>query len=68
MDKITYILRHRQLNLLEDGVIHVAAYPNFFPVCYRNKTGVWKGLDVDILKDFAKKANLKIVLPRNHNI
>jgi len=50
---------HRDLDLLQHGILTVAAYPHFFPVCYE-KNGKVKGSDVDIIKRFAKLARVKV--------
>jgi ABC-type amino acid transport substrate-binding protein len=56
---ILSMLKQRQLNTLKPGFLLVAAYADFFPVCYmRGK--VISGLDVDILKAFGKAAGLKV--------
>lgn len=56
---VQHILRHRELDLIEDGVLTVAAYPNFYPICYK-RGKVLKGLDVDVMRGFAKDAGLKV--------
>ncbi len=58
---VDYIIRHRDLDLVHDGQLTVAAYANFYPVCYKEK-GKIKGLDVDIMQHFCKIAGLKLVL------
>lgn len=58
---ILNIIKNRTLKTLKPGVLKVAAYANFYPVCYK-KNGKWKGIDVDILKMFCKYAHLKLVL------
>jgi hypothetical protein len=55
--KIENIVRKRQLNLLENGKLKVAAYTQFFPVCYLENNQL-KGLDVDIITKFAETAGL----------
>jgi len=60
-DVIKNIIRNRTLCTLKPGVLKVAAYANFYPVCYR-RNGKWKGLDVDLLTMFCQVADLKLEL------
>lgn len=53
------IFHNSVLKTIKPGVLTVSAYANFFPVCYKEK-GVLKGLDVEIMKEFARLCNLKI--------
>lgn len=57
---VPYIVGHRELTLLEAGVLTVAAYPHFFPVCYHDASGDLAGLDVDIMKRFAAQAGIQV--------
>lgn len=58
---IPYIISHRELTTIKTNTLTVAAYPHFYPICYYNSRGNLAGLDVDILKKFAKEAKLDIV-------
>ena len=58
---IPYIISHRELTTIKANTLTVAAYPHFYPICYYNSRGNLAGLDVDILKKFAKEAKLDIV-------
>jgi ABC-type amino acid transport substrate-binding protein len=60
-DVIKQIIKQRTIHTLTPGVLRVAAYANFYPVCYR-KNGKWRGLDVDLLKMFCKVAGLELEL------
>lgn len=60
-DIVKKILQNRTINTIKPGVLKVAAYANFYPVCYKNN-GAWKGLDVDIMKSFCKYTGLKLQL------
>lgn len=53
------IFHNSSLKTVEPGVLTVSAYANFYPVCYE-KNGVLKGLDVEIMKEFAKLCKLKV--------
>jgi len=55
------IARKRDIKTLKKGTLTVSAYANFFPVCYTEK-GVIKGLDVEIMEEFSKFCNLKLVI------
>lgn len=57
---IPYIVGHREVKTITKGVLTVAAYPHFYPVCYTDKKGNLTGLDVDLIKNFAQQAGLKI--------
>lgn len=48
------------MQLVEQGVLTVAAYPHFYPVCYINKSNEIDGLDVTIINKFAKYAGLLV--------
>jgi len=54
------ILQHHGIELVKEGQFTVAAYPHFYPVCYRDTKGNFAGLDVEIMKDFAKTIELPI--------
>ena len=56
---VKYMIGHRDFNLITPGTLTVAAYPHFFPVCYKSH-GKIQGLDVDLIKSFAKMAKLKV--------
>jgi ABC-type amino acid transport substrate-binding protein len=58
---IPYIISHRDINTIKPNTLTVAAYPHFYPICYYNSAGNLAGLDVDIMKKFAKEAKLNIV-------
>ena len=58
---IPYILSHRDLDTIKSNTLTVAYYPYFYPVSYNNSRGNAAGLDVDIIKLFAKQAKLDIV-------
>jgi membrane-bound lytic murein transglycosylase MltF len=53
------MLSHRDYDTVRDGVLTVSAYANFYPVAYK-KNGHLQGLDVDIIKGFAKWADLDV--------
>lgn len=53
------IIKNRSLNLIRPGTLTVAAYANFYPVCYK-KNNTIQGFDVDLLVKFCKKAGLEI--------
>lgn len=55
------IFHKSNLKTIYPGVLTVSAYANFYPVCYLNKRGKIQGLDVEIMKEFAKLCKLKIV-------
>jgi len=59
-DKIHYILRKRKLNTLTSGVLKVAAYVQFYPVCYLDKNNEIKGFDVDLINEFAKIVGCRV--------
>jgi len=52
----------RTYDLIEPGKLIVAVYANFYPIAYKTRTGELAGLDVDIMKSFAKAAKLELVL------
>ena len=58
--KINHILRNRKLNTLTNGVLKVAAYTQFYPVCYLDENKEIKGFDVDLIKKFAEIAGLEV--------
>jgi ABC-type amino acid transport substrate-binding protein len=53
------IFHHSILNTIVPGTLTVSCYANFYPICYMKKNQV-KGLDIDIMKEFAKRCKLKI--------
>jgi len=53
------IFHHSLLNTIIPGTLTVSCYPNFFPVCYIENNQL-EGLDIDIIKEFAKRCKLKI--------
>jgi len=53
------IFKRSTLHTITPGILTVSAYANFYPVCYK-KGNALKGIDVDIMKEFAKKLKLKI--------
>jgi ABC-type amino acid transport substrate-binding protein len=53
-------IHKRSYNVLQPGHLIVSVYANFYPIAYKSGK-VFKGLDVDIMKLFAKAAGLKIV-------
>ena len=57
---IDYILKHRDLKTIKNNYLTVAAYPNFFPVCFLNSKGKLDGLDVKLMQEFAKSVGLKL--------
>ena len=57
---IDYILAHHELDTIHKGTLTVAAYPNFYPVCYFNKKKEIDGLDVHLIKKFASIVGLKV--------
>ena len=57
--KINHILRQRKLNTLTNGLLKVAAYTQFYPVCYLDNKEI-KGFDVDLIKKFAEVAGLQV--------
>lgn len=59
---LKHIFSHRRLQTLVPGVLTVSCYANFFPVCYKNRSGNIVGLDVDIMRYFCKVTKLKLVL------
>lgn len=59
---IGHIIGHRSLNTVTDGVLTVAAYKHFFPISSQSKSGRFSGIDVDIVRLFAKTAGLKLKL------
>lgn len=64
------IFHNSTLKTIVPGTLTVSAYTNFFPVCYK-ENGVIKGLDVDIIKEFAKLCNLRLKFvekPKFHDI
>lgn len=54
----TYI-KNRHFETLEDGVLTVSVYANFYPIAFKVGSE-FHGLDVEIMKLFAKVAGLKI--------
>jgi len=57
---IDFMLAHRTLRTLRKGVLTVAAYANFFPVCYHDESGALAGLDVEVINAFAAAAGLRV--------
>ncbi len=55
----TYI-RKRAYKLVEKDVLTVSVYANFYPIAFKVKSKSFAGLDVDIMKLFAKAAGLKL--------
>lgn len=57
---LQHILTHREYRLVRPGVLTVSAYPQFYPICYFTKQHKLAGLDVDLIKTFAKWSKLRI--------
>lgn len=57
-----HILHRRQMHTVVPGVLTVACYANFYPVCYRDAQGRLAGLDVDIMRFFCRITGLKLQL------
>ena len=55
--QIDRILKRRQVKTIVPGVLTVAAYANFYPVCYK-QNGEYKGIDVDIMQRFCRATGL----------
>jgi ABC-type amino acid transport substrate-binding protein len=53
-------INKRFYDLLKPGHLIVSVYANFYPIAYKSGK-IFKGLDVDIIKLFAKAAGLKII-------
>lgn len=54
------IAKRRDLNTIQEGVITVSAYSNFYPICYKVGQQL-KGLDVDLMREFGRMTGLKVV-------
>jgi len=63
---IKKIFHHSVLNTIIPGTLTVSCYANFYPICYMKNNQV-EGLDIDIMKEFAKACKLKIkfIIKRN---
>lgn len=57
---ISKIAKNRTLNTIKPRTLTVSAYANFYPVCYIDKRGNLAGIDVDIMREFAKLTGLKL--------
>lgn len=57
---LKHVLSHRDYQLVRKGYLTVSAYPQFYPICYFNAQRKLAGFDVDLIKKFAKWANLKL--------
>ena len=54
-------LRHRTFATVKPGVLTVAVYANFYPIAYKQR-GRFQGLDVLLMRRFAKAAGLRLEL------
>lgn len=61
------IFSHRTLKTITPGVLTVSAYPHFYPICYKTTNGKLVGLDVDIMKEFAKLCKIKVKFLEREN-
>jgi ABC-type amino acid transport substrate-binding protein len=57
---LEYMFKHRTYHTIHEGVLTVAAYANFYPICYHDHYNNIQGLDVEIVKLFAHITNLKL--------
>ena len=57
---IPFIINHRELKLIKQDTLTVAAYIGFYPVCYLDANGKFAGIDVEVITEFAKVAGLKV--------
>ncbi len=58
-EKVLSKIFHKSvINTIKPGILTISAYANFYPVCYQ-KNGKLMGLDVEIMKQFAKLCKLK---------
>lgn len=57
------MIQHRSFETITPGVLTVSTYDKFPPLAYQEETAdgkkVWKGLDVDFIRAFAKFVGLK---------
>ena len=54
------LIHHRNLNLQKKGILRVACYAQFYPVCFLTKDETLSGIDVDIICMFANEMGLSI--------
>jgi ABC-type amino acid transport substrate-binding protein len=55
---LSVIFNKRTLKLIKPGFLTIAAYANFYPVCYKDEEGEIVGLDIDIMRHFCKLTGL----------
>ena len=63
------IFHHSRLDTVVPGTLTVSCYANFFPICYMNDNNIFEGLDIDIMKEFARRCmlNIKFIIKPSFN-
>ena len=54
------IFHHSRLDTVVPGTLTVSCYANFFPICYMNDNNILEVLDIDIMKEFARRCMMNI--------